>query len=121
MAIEDFLVHPPAVKVQGEQTVPIFGGPIGALINHHADVRMAASEGIGVAVTRLAPAFAGVEMPVVGVLRTKVVALVIEAMAEQTLMLVPLTLMPGHNAAVLLQVIRVVPLVVQLVSRMGGV
>ena len=62
-----------------------------------------------------------VPLPVAGVLRTNVVALVIDAMVEPALMLVPLMLMPGHSTAVLLQVTWVVPLVVQLVSTVAGV
>src|SRR5204863_4497751 len=37
-AFEDFLIGTAAVEVQREQPATILGGPIVALVNHHADV-----------------------------------------------------------------------------------
>ena len=68
LAFEDFLIGAAAMEIQREKPAAIFGGPIVALINHHPDVRMAATEIVRLAVARFLPAIRGIEVPVVGVL-----------------------------------------------------
>ena len=43
-AFEDFLIGAAAVEIQREQTAAILGGPVVALVNHHADVGVAATQ-----------------------------------------------------------------------------
>src|SRR5438874_375118 len=67
-ALKDFLIHPAAMQVEREKMLAILSGPIVALVNHHADMRMAASKIVRDSIPRLLPSFRGVEMPVVCVL-----------------------------------------------------
>src|SRR2546426_8029094 len=67
-AFEDFLVCTATVEVQREQTATILGRPVVALVNHHPDVCVAPTERVGLAIARILPRLAGVEVPVVRML-----------------------------------------------------
>src|SRR5262249_27347148 len=67
-ALEDFLIRAAAMQIEREKMVAIFGRPVVPLVNHHPDMRMAATEIVGRSLPRLLPTFCGVEMPVVRVL-----------------------------------------------------
>ena len=55
-----------SVHVQGEKFVPVGLGPLLRLIDHHADVGVASTEMIGLAVARVAPLAGAVVVVVVG-------------------------------------------------------
>src|SRR5262245_6167387 len=67
-AFEDFLVHAAAMHVDREKATAIFGRPVIAKINHHADMRVTAAIRVRLAVARIPPAHCGVEVPMVRVL-----------------------------------------------------
>src|SRR5262245_33995734 len=65
IAFEDFLICPAAMEVQREESATTFGRPVVALVNHHANVRVTATERVGLAVTRLLPLLGGIEVPMI--------------------------------------------------------
>ena len=67
---DGFDVHTPAMHVQGHEFIAIRRRPVIALINHHADVRVAAAKIIGAAAAavRVVPFLAGIPMVVVRLL-----------------------------------------------------
>ena len=69
-ALDGFDVHAPAMQVQRHELVAILRRPVVALVNHHADVRMPATEAIRTAATAVGvvPLLAGVPVIVVGLL-----------------------------------------------------
>src|SRR5436190_8951977 len=56
LALENFLVSPAAVKIESEKMAAILSWPIIALINHHADVCVAAAEFASSTIARFLPA-----------------------------------------------------------------
>ena len=67
VALEVFDIGAQAVHVHGVELVAHCSRPLVGLVDHHANVCMAAAEVVGRAVARLRPGLAGVEVPVVGV------------------------------------------------------
>jgi len=66
LAFEDFLVGAFAVEVEGEEVAAVLLGPVLALVDHHADVGVAAAELVGGTVAGFGPVAFRVEVPVVG-------------------------------------------------------
>ena len=65
-AFQAFDVGAAAVHVEGEQLVAVACRPLVGLVDHHADVGVAAAEAVGLAVAAVLPGPAGVEVVVVG-------------------------------------------------------
>jgi len=66
-ALEDFLICAAAKIIQHVQLAAIRLGPIIAQVNHRSRVSMSTAVGIRFSVARVAPAFANVKMPMIGV------------------------------------------------------
>ena len=68
-ALQAFDVHPPAVLIERQQPSAILRRPLLSQVNRHADVGVATAQPVVVAAgrARVGPAFARVEVPVVGV------------------------------------------------------
>ena len=66
MPLESLLIGPASVNVPGKQLAVKRLGPSVSQVNHHAHVRVAATQLIGSAIARVEPFLASVKVPVVG-------------------------------------------------------
>ena len=70
LPLDAFDVHAPAMQVQRHEFVAILRGPVVALVDHHADVRVTAAEAVraAAAAVSVVPLLAGVPVIMVGLL-----------------------------------------------------
>ena len=66
IALQTLHVGASAVHVEGEELVAVFDGPLIGLVDHHADVRVAATEVVGLAIAGFAPRASAVVVVVIG-------------------------------------------------------
>src|SRR6478752_3763173 len=68
VAFENFVIGAAAMQIQRKEATAILRGPVIALVNHHADMRMATTDIVRRPVPRFLPADGGIEMPMVRML-----------------------------------------------------
>ena len=94
---ETVVVDPSAVEVEGEHPAPVLLRPVGAAVNHQADVGVAPAGGAGLvgdAKADVAPLLAGIPMDVVSHLRNEVVNMRLQIRAIHPLGVCPVDGMP---------------------------